>query len=110
MATELNSQLRRVEQQIRWSTQKADALAALPEFAGERVGRLLVVRNTAAMRDVVRTAAGTLSAAYPARAVDALASLTGEAPWPGAAMIWANVEGGRARILDGAPRGIVVGR
>ena len=110
VATELQSQLRRVEQQIRWSVQKADALAGLPEFAGERVGRLLVLRNTAAMRDTVRAAAQTLSAAYPARVVDALASLTGETPWPGAAIIWANVEGGRANILDGAPRGIQVGR
>lgn len=110
IATELQSQLRRVEQQIRWSVQKADALAALTEFAGERVGRLLVLRNTAAMRDTVRAASRTLSAAYPALAVDTLSSLTGTAPWPGAAIIWANVEGGRAQILDRPPRGIAVGR
>ena len=30
--------------------------------------------------------------------------------WPGAAMIWANVERGEGRILDGPPRGIIVGR
>ena len=110
VATELQSQLRRVEQQIRWSAQKADALARLPEFEGERIGRLLVVRNTAAMREVVRAAAQTLAAAYPGRAADAVASLTGTAPWPGAAVVWANVEGGRATILDGPPRGIAVGR
>lgn len=110
VATELQSQLRRVEQQIRWSVQKADALAGLPEFDGERVGRLLVVRNTAAMREVVRAAARTLTAAYPARADEAIASLAGDARWPGAAVIWANVEGGRARILDAPPRGIAVGR
>lgn len=110
VASEIQSQLRRVEQQIRWSVQKADALALLPEFAGERVGRLLVVRNTAAMREVARAASGTLAAAYPARTVDALSSLAGDAPWPGAAIIWANVERGRAQILDGPPRGIQVGR
>ena len=110
VATELQSQLRRVEQQVRWSAQKADALAALPELNGERVGRLLVVRNSAAMREVVRSAAHTLAAAYSARAADAFASLTGGAPWPGAAILWANVERGRATILDGPPRGITVGR
>ena len=110
VATELQSQLRRVEQQIHWSVQKADALAALPEYAEERVGRLLVLRNTAAMRDTVRAASQTLSAAYPARTVDALSSLAGDAPWPAAAIIWANVERGRAQILDGPTRGIPVGR
>ena len=110
VATEVQSQLRRVEQQIRWSVQKADALAGLPEFDGATISRLLVVRNTAGMREVVRAASQTLSAAYPARAVDVLASLTGDTPWPGAAMIWANVDRGRARILDGPPRGITVGR
>ena len=60
------------------------------------------MRNTAAMRETVRAAARTLAAAYPARAADAIASLTGGAPWPGAAMVWANVERGRATILDGA--------
>jgi transcriptional regulator with XRE-family HTH domain len=110
VATELQSQLRRVEQQIRWSAQKTDALARLPEYEGERIGRLLVVRNTAAMREVVRAAARTLAAAYPGRAADAVASLAGTAPWPVAAIVWTNVERGRATILDGPPRGIAVGR
>ncbi len=108
--TELQSELRRVEQQIRWSVQKADALAAMPELAGEHVSRLLVVRNTAAMRETVRAAARTLSPAYPAKVADVIASLTADRPWPGAAMLWANVEGGQARILDGPPRGVTVGR
>jgi transcriptional regulator with XRE-family HTH domain len=108
--TELQSELRRVEQQIRWSVQKADALASMPEFAGDRVSRLLVVRNTAAMRETVRAAAQTLAAAYPARASDAIAALTADRPWPGSALIWANVERGEARILEGPPRGVTVGR
>jgi transcriptional regulator with XRE-family HTH domain len=110
VASEVQSQLRRIEQQIRWSVQKADALVALPEFSGERVGRLLVVRNTAAMRETIRAAGRTLAASYPARSAEAFASLTGTTPWPGAALIWANVEVRRVRILDGPPRGIVVGR
>ncbi len=110
VASEMQSQLRRVEQQVRWSAQKADALAALPEQVGRRVSRLLVLRNSAAMRDVVRAAASTLAAAYPAPCAEAVASLTGPAPWPGPAIVWANVERGSARLLGGPPRGIVVGR
>ncbi len=101
--TELQSELRRVEQQIRWSVQKADALAAMHDHAGDRVSRLVVVRNTAAMRETVRAAALTLAAAYPARAADAIAALTADGPWPGAALLWANAERGEARILDGPP-------
>ncbi len=110
VSTELQSQLRRIEQQVRWCVQKTDALAALPEQSGRRVGRLLVVRNTAAMRDIARGAAGTLRAAYPAGSAAAIASLAGTDPWPGAAMVWANVVGGSARLLDGPPRGVGVGR
>ena len=51
-----------------------------------------------------------IAAAYPARAADAVASLTADRPWPGAALLWANVELGHARILDGPPRGVTVGR
>ena len=110
IATELQSQLRRVEQQLRWSIQKADALAAMPEYQTRTTSRLLVVRNTAAMREVVRSAAATFAAAYPGRAITALESLRGEAPWPGAAVIWAIVERGQARLMDGPPRGISVDR
>ena len=110
IATEIHSQLRRVEQQVRWAAQKTDALAALPDLEGREVGRLLVVRNTAAMRDAVRAGAGTLAAACPARVEEALASLRGTVPWPGAALIWAAVERGHARLLEGPPRGIAVGR
>jgi transcriptional regulator with XRE-family HTH domain len=110
VATELQSQLRRVEQQVRWATQKADALAALPEHAAAAVDRLLVLRNTAATREVTRSASATLAAAYPGRAAEALASLAGTAPWPGATLLWATVERGRAHLMDGPPRGITVGR
>ncbi len=111
VATEVQSQLRRVEQQIRWSVAEGRCPRGAPRVTPEeRVGRLLVLRNTAAMREVARAASQTLSAAYPARTVDAINSLAGDAPWPGSAIIWANVEGGRSQILDGPPRGIQVGR
>jgi transcriptional regulator with XRE-family HTH domain len=110
VASELHSQLRRVEQQVRWSVQKADALAASPDQAGRRVSRLLVVRNTASMRDVMRAASSTLGAAYPARAADAIASLCGDASWPGAAILWIDLRGTASRLLDGPPRGVTVGR
>ncbi len=110
VAVEIHSQLRRVEQQIRWATQKADALAALPEQERRRVHRLLVLRNTAATREVGRLAADTLGAAYPGRSADAVAALRGTAPWPGRAVIWATVERGEAHLLDGPPRGIAMGR
>lgn len=110
VSTELHSQLRRVEQQVRWATQKADAVAALPEQLGRRTSRLVVLRNTAAMRDVVRAASATLGAAYPARTCDAVGALTEDTAWPGAAIAWMNVGGGVARLLGGPPRGIQVGR
>ena len=110
VATEIQSQLRRVEQQLRWSVQKADALAAMPEYQGRTTSRLLVLRNTVATREVVRSASATLAAAFPGRAADALASLRTDAPWPGPALLWAIVESGSARLMDGPPRGITVGR
>ena len=110
VATELHSQVRRVEQQIRWQTQKMDALAALPDQDGRSVSRLLVVRNTQATRDVVRAAAATVAAAYPARTADAVASLRDGTPWPGAAIAWMRLDRGGASLLDGPPRGVSVGR
>lgn len=110
VAAEIHSQLRRIEQQIRWQHQKTEALAELDELAGRHVSQLLVLRNTAALRAAVRGAAGVMAAAYPARAVDAVAALRGEGAWPGAAIVWMNVELGIASLIDGPPRGVSVGR
>jgi hypothetical protein len=110
VATELHSQLRRVEQQVRWQGQKADGLAALPEQQGRDVSRLLVLRNTEATRDAVRAAEGTLRAAYPGRTADAVASLREGARWPGPTIAWMVVEAGNATLIDGPPRGVLVGR
>jgi transcriptional regulator with XRE-family HTH domain len=117
VATEAQSDLRRIEQQVRWSGAKADALresAADDQDAGEAharpVSRLLLLRSTTRMRAVVAQHAELLRAAYPARADDAYAALTGEASWPGDAIPWCRVEGGQATVLANPPRGITVGR
>ena len=76
-----------------------------------RVNRLLVLRSTPGTRDLARRFSETLRAAYPARAADALAAIeTPDRPWPGAALLWAEVDSRGARILGGPPRGIDVGR
>ena len=108
--TEIQSQIRRVEQLVRWHGQKADALASQPDQAGRRVTRLLVLRNTQANRDIARAASEMLGVAYPSRTLEAVAALRGEAPWPGAAVVWMVVEGGRAALMDAPPRGVELGR
>ena len=91
VATELESDLRRMEQLIRWSAEKSDAIGA--------TSRLLVVRWTRANRGVVADARRLLREAYPADTRDALESLTGTAAWPGPAMLWARIDRGRAELV-----------
>lgn len=116
IASEAQSELRRLEQQVRWATAKADALAAggSSELAGvvtqRRVSRLLLLRSTTATRELARLHPHILGAAYPATHEDALASLTGTRPWPGAAVLWVAATGRTARVLDRPPRGIHIGR
>lgn len=106
VATEIQSELRRIEQLIRWAAEKA---ASLPSWEGwdrlgERPGisRLLVVRRTRATRAIAADFAGQLRLAYPAHPDDALASLTtASTPWPGPALIWAEVAATGARLLPG---------
>ena len=109
VACECHSELRRVELILRRQAEKADALGS--QFAGgPPASSLLAIRSTETSRAIARTYEATLSAAFPARAADALAALTGNAPWPGPAVIWMDVEAGRARLLDGPPRGVRLGR
>lgn len=107
IATEAHSELRRLEQQVRWSGAKANALA---EASQRRTSRLLLLRNSRHVRAVVAAHAEVIRAAYPARAADAFASLTGERAWPGDAILWADVDDGHARIRPTPPRGITSGR
>jgi transcriptional regulator with XRE-family HTH domain len=114
-ATEFQSEMPRLEQQLRWSHEKAGALASASIWQpGEdplRIDRLLVLRNTYANRRIAERFAETLATDFPSRALGAYRSLsTSDAPWPGSALLWANVDGDHAEILDHPPRGISVGR
>ncbi|MBI2781592.1 MAG: helix-turn-helix transcriptional regulator [Chloroflexi bacterium] len=103
VCTEIESDLRRIEQQLRWFT---DKVGSLPSWEGwAQLGdvgppsRLLIVRSTKATRSIGREFARQLAAAYPAHPADALAALMGTAPWPGAALIWAEIEPARVRFI-----------
>jgi transcriptional regulator with XRE-family HTH domain len=110
VAVEIQSELRRLEQLLRWSESKA---ASLPSWEGwsqlgdaPAISRLLVVRETRTNREVAATYRRQLRTAYPADATDALEALTtATAAWPGPALLWA-----RGRGTAAAPWRIVVGR
>jgi transcriptional regulator with XRE-family HTH domain len=109
VACEVQSELRRLEQVLRWSAEKAAAL----ERAAEEppASRLLVVRSTTATREIARRFEATLRAACPAMSIDAFRALSTPAEaWPGPAILWARLEGGRAEILERPPRGVRIGR
>lgn len=113
VATEMQSRIDRLEQQIRWMAEKADGLAARRRADGREqvVSRLLVLRSTADTREIARRFERTLATAYPARAADVVDALTTrDAPWPGAGLVWMRVERGVAQVLDGPPRGVPLGR
>ena len=104
VATEIQSELRRLEQQIRWAAEKAEAL---PSWDGwvhlhdePQISRLLLLRRTRSTRSVAEDFARQLRMAYPAHPDDALASLTGTAPWPGPALVWVLLDGSRSRLVS----------
>lgn len=106
VATEIQSEIRRLEQLIRWAGEKA---ASLPSWEGwaqlgeaPTVSQLLMVRDTRTTRAVAREFRRTLDAAFPAHPDDALAALAGQDPWPGPALLWASDRGrpgGAIRIV-----------
>jgi len=114
IATEVQSDLRRLEQQIRRGREKAEGLAARlrmpPGRGGPVVSQLLVLRSTARTRELARLYAETLRAAFPARSEDACRSLTSDFDWPGAAIIWMHVHGATATVMRFPPRGVELGR
>ena len=114
VATEVQTRLDRLEQTMRWSQDKARSLPSSdvwPRGAEEpAVYRLLVVRSTAATREIVRRFEATLRTAYPARTADVHAALIAGGPWPGDGILWADVHADEARILDRPPRGVALGR
>lgn len=106
LATELQSEMRRLEQVIRWQAAKARALPSWEGFVhlGEepRISQLLIVRRTRATRAVAAQFERQLRAAFPTHPDDAVAALTGTSPWPGgAALAWMVVDGTGARLVPG---------
>jgi len=117
VAIEAQSQIRRLEQQLRWANAKADSLVHGSELPlvgpdGEEpaVSRIILLRNTAATRDIARSVPATPQASYPALSADAFAALTAASPWPGSAIVWVTVEGRGARLLPQPPRSVALGR
>jgi transcriptional regulator with XRE-family HTH domain len=112
VATEVQGQLRRAEQQVRWAGMKADALPSARDWpwgarAEPRVHRLLVLRSTEASRTVVRSLPELFRAAYPVPEAAAYRALTSDTDaWPGNALLWADVDAERTRILRRAPRDV----
>lgn len=106
VATEIQSEMRRLEQLVRWQAEKA---ASLPSWDGwpalsdtPEISRLLIVRRTRATTTLARAYAQQLRVAYPAHPDDAQEALTTpHAAWPGASMVWAEVVGSKARLLSG---------
>jgi transcriptional regulator with XRE-family HTH domain len=115
LAIEVQSQLRRLEQHLRWMNEKADALPSADFWrhldAAPRIDRVLVLRSTRINRELATRFAQTLAVAYPARSdVVYQALATNDVAWPGSGLIWASVDGDTARLLERTPRGVTVGR
>jgi transcriptional regulator with XRE-family HTH domain len=115
IATEVQSEFRRLEQLLRWSQHKSASLTSATFWdqmpASPRIDRLMVVRSTRTNREIAIRFEETLRVAYPASAHQALQALTTpDSPWPGAGILWADVHGDTVRILDRPPRGVMLGR
>jgi len=107
IACEAQSDLRRLEQQLRWSQAKADALA---QARGRPVSRLLLLRSTRRTRAIVGEFADTIGAAFPTPAADAYGALAGTSTWAGDALLWCDVARGKGRALASSPRGVTAAR
>lgn len=110
VACEAQSELRAIDVVQRRLLEKTLAVAELG-VAGTTVSPLLLVRSTSATRAVVRMYEATLGATFSAATGAVYAALVSDTvPWPGPALLWAEVVRGRAEILDHPPRGIRLGR
>ena len=116
LAAEGQSELRRLEQQIRWCMEKADGLGTRLAERGANetphdISRLLVLRSTTATREITRQYERTLATAYPAKSHDVFAALTTPAaPWPGPGIIWVHLHGGNATVMPYPPPRVALGR
>lgn len=113
VVAEFMSTIPRLEQQLRWSAEKAASIGS-SELVGDGpvppVSRLLVLRSTAATREIARQFELTLRTAYPARTADAVQSLYIGDAWPGDAIVWVRIDGDDVDLMDGPPRGVALGR
>jgi transcriptional regulator with XRE-family HTH domain len=115
VATEIQSRVDRLEQEIRWAQDKAQSLPSSEMWRffdrAPSISQMLVLRSTAATRELARRFHATLAAAYPATARDVFTALTiPGSPWPGPGILWADVRGDDVRVLDRPPRGVPLGR
>ena len=114
VATEVHSQVRRLEQQIGWARLKTESLPSADLWGRlERlpaIGQLLVIRSTRTTRELARSFESTLRTTYPARAADVYAAIASDGEWPGNGLLWADVTHDAVRILDRPPRGVMLGR
>jgi transcriptional regulator with XRE-family HTH domain len=105
LAVEVHSELRSVEQVIRWAADKADGLPSsvrwneLSGAGSARIDRLLVVRSTRHNRAVVRGHARTFRTAYPGDAQLAVAAVIDGGGWPGASLVWTAPDADAPRLL-----------
>ncbi|HET9346519.1 MAG TPA: hypothetical protein VFO05_12545 [Candidatus Limnocylindrales bacterium] len=113
VSLEAHSEIRRLEQQLRWATEKSDALpssALWPALIGNStappaISRILLLRSTSATRMLAREFGSTLAAAYPADPRDLWAALLDpRLPWPGNGILWVAVNGTDTTVLRGRPR------
>jgi transcriptional regulator with XRE-family HTH domain len=115
VAGEAQSELRRLEQQIRWSGDKAEGLAnrlsAMDHGEAPAVSRLLVLRSTMRTRELARQYGTTLATAYPATTKDVVKSLTTPtAPWPGSGIVWVHLDGSERSLMPFPPPRVSLGR
>ena len=109
LAVEAQSELRRVEQQLRWSAEKAASLPSSLVWrtiadTDTRIGRVLLLRSTRTTRALVADLESTFGAAYPAGHAAARRALTtADAAWPGDAIVWVAVDGAGASVLERRP-------
>jgi transcriptional regulator with XRE-family HTH domain len=111
VAIEFQGGIGRLEETLRWSGQKADALLATGPIIGadgpRQVSRVLALASTDANRQIVRSFERTLHAVYPAPSVEIVrAFTTADAPWPGSGIIWFAFDGRDARLLRNEPRSL----
>ncbi len=110
VAVEVQSELRRVEQQLRWAAEKAESLPSselwrrVARDEPPTISRLLLLRSTRATRALTLDLETTFLTAYPAEPSLVWRALTtADGPWPGDAILWASVEAGAATVLERRP-------